>query len=795
MVENPRVGVWVCECGGNIGDVVDVDRVVDSVKPDIAYVRKERYLCSKPSIDALKQAVERQRLDRVVLACCTPKMHRETFLGNLVEKGVNPAFLEMVNIREQDSWVHKDDHEGATLKAIDLVRGAVERVKVSTPLESKTMRVVPEALIIGGGVAGITASLRLSEFGLKVHLVEKMPSIGGHMIQFPKVFPTLDCSQCILTPKMAQVSQSRNIDLISYAEVEGVTGVPGDFDVRVRLKPRGVDVEKCIGCGACGRVCPTEVPAEHDEGLGKRKAAYIPFPQSVPSVYTIDLEHCTRCGQCAKVCPRQAINLEDRGKTVDLKVGAIVMATGYELFDLSGLPQYGYGKYPNVVTSLEMERILDVNGPTQSQLIVPKTGKQVKSVAYVLCAGSRDTEVGRPHCSKVCCIYALKQAQLLRDRGVDVWIHYIDIRASGRRYEEFYRTTQEKGAMFVKGKVTEIVPSGDQVLVRGEEMMLNRMMENAVDLVVLAPPMVTTDETLRLAEMLRVPVDEDKFVLERHPKLDPMSTKRDGVYGAGTVMGPKDIQTTTAEAEGAAMKVVNFLSAARVIEPNKAFLASPEGCNGCGECAKVCPETAITMVDGKPDVNEIMCSGCGACVPACPTGALDQQGLTEAQMRAQIRGALKRSGAELKVLAFVEREVAYTAVDLAGLARLPYPSSIRIIPLPSLARLRLEHLLYAFACGADGVMLLEAPAHEGPYGRAHVIAEERADEYRWALEDHGVDSSRVWFSRVYVPDWRKLEKVFRTFHDIVDGEGPLDEGVRVKLRGDLPNPRFFRYYS
>jgi heterodisulfide reductase subunit A len=786
MGENPRVGVWVCECGGNIGDVVDVDRVVDSVKPDVAYVRKERYLCSKPSIDALKQAVERQRLDRVVLVCCTPKMHRETFLGNLVEKGVNPAFLEMVNVREQDSWVHKDDHEGATLKAIDLVRGAVERVKVSTPLESKTMRVIPEALIIGGGVAGITASLRLSEFGLKVHLVEKRPSIGGHMIQFPKVFPTLDCSQCILTPKMAQVSQSRNIDLISYAEVEGVTGVPGDFDVRVRLKPRGVDVEKCIGCGACGRVCPTEVPAEHDEGLGKRKAAYIPFPQSVPSVYTIDLEHCTRCGQCAKVCPRQAINLDDQGKTVDLKVGAIVMATGYELFDLSGLPQYGYGKYPNVVTSLEMERILDVNGPTQSQLIVPKTGKQVKSVAYVLCAGSRDTEVGRPYCSKVCCIYALKQAQLLRDRGVDVWIHYIDIRASGRRYEEFYRTTQEKGAMFVKGKVTEIVPSGDQVLVRGEEMMLNRMMENAVDLVVLAPPMVTTDETLRLAEMLRVPVDEDKFVLERHPKLDPMSTKRDGVYGAGTVMGPKDIQTTTAEAEGAAMKVVNFLSAARVIEPNKAFLASPEGCNGCGECAKVCPETAITMVNGRPAVNEIMCSGCGACVPACPTDALDQQGLTEAQMRAQIRGVLEGSGAELKVLAFVEREVAYTAVDLAGLARLPYPSSIRIIPLPSLARLRLDHLLYAFACGADGVMLLEAPVHEGPYGRAHVIAEERADEYRWALEDHGVDSSRVWFSRVYVPDWRKLEKVFKTFHDIVDGEGPLDEGVRVKLRGELP---------
>jgi heterodisulfide reductase subunit A len=785
MGETPRIGVWVCECGGNIGDVVDVERVVDAVKPDVAYVRKERYLCSKPSIDAMKQAVERQRLDRVVLACCTPKMHRETFLGNLEEKGVNPAFLEMVNIREQDSWVHKDDHEGATLKAIDLVRGAIERAKEAVPLESKTMKVVPEALVIGGGVAGITTSLRLSEFGLKVHLVEKRPSIGGHMIQFPKVFPTLDCSQCILTPKMAQVSQSRNIDLMSYAEVEEVTGVPGDFDVKVRLKPRGVDVEKCIGCGACSRVCPTDVPAEHDERLGNRKAAYIPFPQSVPSVYTIDLENCVRCGQCAKVCPRQAIDLDDQGKIVDLKVGAIVMATGYELYDLSGLPQYGYGKYPNVVTSLEMERILDVNGPTQSQLIVPKTGRQVKSVAYVLCAGSRDTEVGRPYCSKVCCIYALKQAQLLRDRGVDVWIHYIDIRASGRRYEEFYRTTQEKGAMFVKGKVTEIVPSGDQVLVRGEEMMLNRMMENLVDLVVLAPPMITTDETLRLAEILRVPVDEDKFILERHPKLDPMATKHDGIYAAGTVIGPKDIQTTTAEAEGAAMKVVNFLSAARVIEPNKAFLASPERCDGCGECAKVCPESAITIVDGKPVVNEIMCTGCGACVPACPTGALDQQGLMDAQIRAQIRGALERSGAELKVLAFVEREVAYTAVDLAGLARLSYPSSIRIIPMPSLARLKLNHLLYAFAYGADGVMLLEAPAHEGPYGRAHVIAEERADEYRWALEDHGVDSSRMWFSRVYVPDWRKLEKVFKTFHDIVESEGPLSGDAREKLRGEL----------
>jgi len=780
-MSDEKIGVWVCECGGNIGDVVETQEIADAIKDEVAYVNVERYLCSKPSVDSIKETVEKQGLDRVVLACCTPKMHRTTFLSNLEEKGVNPAFLEIVNIREQCSWVHKDDHEGATQKALDLVRGAVAKVKESVPLESKRMEVVPEALIIGGGVAGITTSLRLSEYGMKVHLVEKRPSIGGHMIQFPKVFPTLDCSQCILTPKMAEVSQSRNIDLYTYSEVKEINGVPGDFNVKIWVKPRGVDLEKCIGCGTCNTVCPGKAKDEYNEGLNERKAIYRPFPQAVPSIYTIDYDACLRCGACEKACPAGAIDIDDPGKEIELNVGAIVLATGFELYDLSGLPQYGYGVYPNVVTSLEMERILDVNGPTGSRLIVPETGKEVNSVAYVLCAGSRDTEVGRPYCSRVCCLYSLKQAQLLRERNVDVWIHYIDIRAPGRRYEEFYRTTQEKGAMFVKGKVTEIEPEGDQVLVRSEDMMLNRMVENPVDLVVLAPPIVTTEETLKLAESLRVPIDEDQFVLERHPKLDPMSTKRDGIYAAGMIIGPKDIQSATAEAEGAAMKVVNFLSGDRVIEPNKAFLSDPEACNGCEECVEVCPENAITMNDGKPVINDVMCSGCGACIPACPENALDQQGLSDAQLKANMRGALDHSEAELKILAFVEQELAYTAVDLAGLARLTYPSSVRIISLPSIARLKKEHILYAFAHGADGVMMLEAPEHEGPYGHAHVISEERIDEYRWEVEDDDVDSSRIWFSRAYVPDWRKLERVFRTFHDIVDGEGPLEDDVRDAL--------------
>jgi heterodisulfide reductase subunit A len=602
------------------------------------------------------------------------------------------------------------------------------------------------------------------------------------MIQFPKVFPTLDCSQCILTPKMAEISQGKNIELYSHSEIKEISGVPGDFTVKVWVKPRGVNPEKCIGCGECSQVCPGKTLDEYNERLQERKAIYRPFPQAVPSIYTIDYEACLMCGACERACPAEAIDINDPGKEITLKVGAIVLATGFELYDLSDLPQYGYGLYPNVITSLEMERILDVNGPTGSMVVVPKTGKEAKNITFVLCAGSRDTEAGKPHCSRVCCLYSLKHAQLLRDRGLNVTIHYIDIRAPGRRYEEFYNTTQEKGAIFIKGKVSEIVPDGDQVLIRSEDMMLNRMVEYSADLVVLAPPIVASNESLKLAESLRVPSDEDQFILERHPKLDPMSTKRDGIYAAGTVIGPKDIQSTTAEAEGAAMKVVNFLSGDRIIEPNKAFLSYPEACTACKACVDICPENAIIMVDNLPEINEILCSGCGACIPSCEENALDQQGLTDKQLKANIKGALIGSITDIKILAFVEQEVAYTAVDLAGLARLNYPSSIRIIPLPSLARLKKEHILYAFANGADGVMALESPEHEGPFGKAHIISEERIDEYRWDIEDEDVDSSRLWFSRVYVPDWRKLELVFNTFHDIVEGEGPLDDDVREILR-------------
>jgi heterodisulfide reductase subunit A len=767
---------------------VDVDRVIKEARAwdNVVRARKERYACSKPSVARIKDFIKRHDLNRIVIASCTPRMHRKMFERNIAEMGLNPAFSEIVNIREQCSWVTPDNPEEATLKALDLLRGSVKKIEKSIPLEPGKMEVNESVLIIGGGIAGITAALRTSEYGLKTYLIEKKPTIGGHMIQYPKVFPTLDCSQCILTPKMGEVADNPNIELLTLSEVKNVSGVPGDFKVTVSQKPRGVNLEECIACAACNRVCPVEGPNKHNEGLGTQKAVFLPFPQAVPTVYSIDFELCNKCGECVESCPRDAINLDDEEKEVELNVGTIILATGFEFWDISDLGEFWYGKHPNILNAIQMERLMDVTGPTQSSIVRLSDGEPVKKIAYVLCAGSRDAAKGVPYCSRVCCLYALKQSLYLKKymEIEDISIHYIDIRAPGRRYEEFYKHAQEEGTRFVKGKVSEIIPDGDQLIVRAEDMLVNRLLEDKVDLVVLCPPVSTSSDTLKLSEILKTPVDEDKFILERHPKLDPIATKREGVFACGMVNGPKDIQTTVSESEGAAIKAVNFLKTAGEIEPKKAYV-DIDKCIGSGECIKICPVDAINLEDKKANINQISCIGCGACIPACPAEAIDLQGLTEDQLLAQIKGILDGSEAQPKVLAFTEVDTVYIACDIAGVSRLAYPSSIRIIPVPSTARIKLKHILYAFAYGADGVMLLEAPPEVGSLGRAHEIAEERSEIYMFDLEEYGIESQRLWFSKVYVPDWRKLESVFKTFDGIVTDEGPIDVETRKNLLDQL----------
>ena len=790
-----KIGAFICQCGGNISNVVDVDKVAKALDDeDIELAEIETYLCSEPSIERMKEVIEEKGLDRLVLACCTPKMHLKKFQRVLKEAGINPALVDVINVREHCSWVHENDPEGATLKATDLVRGGIKRIEKSVPLETKEIDVTPKVLVVGGGIAGIIASLRVAENGIDCYLVEKEPSIGGHMIQYPKVFPTLDCSQCILTPKLGDVWDS-SIQLSTLSEIEDISGTLGNWKVKLKQKARYIDIEKCTSCGDCARYCPVKCINEFNVDLDKRSTAYIPFLQAIPPVYTIDPEHCLYfkygiCKICQKICSADAVKLDDAVKFAEINTGAIILATGYDLYDPSVLGRYLYGKHPNVLTSLQMERMLDITGPTTSRIVRPSDGKSVKKVAFVLCAGSRNNEAGAnrdegvPYCSTVCCLYAQKQAILLRKLDIDVWIHYIDIRSPGTKYEDFYHHTQELGVNFIKGKISEIMPTPNndgRLIVRAEDMLINRMIENEVDLVVLCPPILPSEGTEELAQKLKVPLNEYKFILESHPKLDPLATKREGIFAAGMATGPKDIQTTVSEAEGAAMKAVNFVSAKKEIEPNKAYII-PEFCNGCRECIKICPEEAITIIDEKAVINDLACTGCGLCVPICSENAIDMQSYSEEQLLAQIKGTLADSKAELKILVFVEKELVYTAADIAGVSRLIYPSSVRFIPLPSNARLKLSYILYAFANGTDGVMFLEAPEEEGPVPEAHKAAEKIIEEYQEVLEDdYDLDSSRLWFSRIFVPDWRKLATVFDSFHQLIVDLGPLTDEERKEL--------------
>jgi len=782
--EKPRVGIFVCECGGNIGDVVDVKKVVEAVKgwEGVAVAKYHKYLCSRPAQEMIIEAIKKNNLDRVVVASCTPRMHLPTFQSVLERAGLNPYMLEFVNIREHDSWVHgPKPSEEATRKAISLIRGGYERSLHLEPLQPIKEKCSRDILIVGGGIAGIMAALELGYMGYKVHLVERKPSIGGNMAKLTKVFPTLDCAQCILTPRMAEVGRNPNVNLLTYAEVQEVSGRPGNYNVKVFMKPRGVDVEKCRSCGVCAKVCPVTVPDEYNEGLSERKAAYIMFPQAVPSAYTIDFEACTKCGKCEQVCPAKAINLNDEGKTIELNVGAIIMATGYELYDANNLKQYGYGIYKDVITMMALERLTSASGPTGGY-VKKADGSDVKKIAIVLCAGSRDKN-HIPYCSRICCMYSLKQAFLLKKMlGIDVTIYYTDIRATGKGYEELYWRCQEAGVVFIRGKVAEVWKNKNgKLVVVAEDTLLGEVREDEYDMVALATPMVPPSGLQELAAKMKLAIGEDGFIQEKHPKLDPVDSLKTGIFACGCSLSPKDVRDTVSDALAAASRAALFLKEEYVTtSPEKAFVIE-ELCNGCGECVKICPVNAITMQAEKARIDPFICTGCGACVPSCPKEAIDFKNSTSRQIFATLKGVLAdKASDEIRIVAFVEKEVGYTGMDFLGLDRTNYPENIRIVAVPSTAIVGLKHLLYAFAYGADGVMLIE--------GQEEIDKEfgmRRVNELARQLGEYGVERMRVRYSYVPLPVYKKAAELFTMFTERIKKFGPLPLEKRNKIKEKL----------
>ena len=786
-MDDARIGIFVCECGGNIGDVVDVEAVCDAVKEwdGVVVARRDSYMCSKPAQDVMVEAIRRHGLNRVIVASCTPRMHLPTFRSVLERAGLNPYLLEFVNIREHCSWVHGPRRsDEATRKATSLIRGGYERGLELEPLEAVSEGCSREVLVVGAGIAGMVAALELEGQGFVVHLLDRLPSIGGQMAKLTKVFPTLDCAQCILTPRMAEVGRRGNIRLLTCSEVVGVEGRPGNYSVKVSVRPRGVDVESCRGCGACARVCPVRCPDEFDERRSERAAAYLPFPQAVPYAYAIDFDSCTRCGKCVAACPSGAINLEDRGEAVELSVGGIILATGYEQFEAEEIREYGYGVYPDVLTMMELERLTSLFGPTGGRVVRLSDGGGVDRLAIVLCAGSRDTERYVPYCSRICCMYSLKQAVLLKEQfDVDVWVFYTDIRASGRGYEELYWRAQRDGVVFVRGKAAEVWSNKGtgRLAVRAEDTLTGEVMEEEFDLVALAVPMVAPEGLDALALRMGLPLGEDGFIQEKHPKLDPVDTLRAGLFACGCALGPKDVRDSVSDALGAAAKAASFLGSGRVTtSPEKAFV-EPGMCDGCERCIGVCPSKAITLTDGRADIDPFLCSGCGGCVPECPAGAIGFRNATEKQVVAALRGVLRDKGpGEVRLVAFVEGTIAYTGVDFLGLDRLAYPASVRVVEVPSTALIGLGHLLHAFALGADGVVMIE-----GRHDIDEMFTKRRINPLKEGLDERGIDGTRLWYSLVELPSYKNIAGILALHAKTVEELGPLDEELLEGIRGRL----------
>ena len=662
-----RIGVFVCWCGSNIAATVDVQKVSELLRnePGVVISENYQYMCSQAGQDMIKNAIHEHGLTGIIICSCSPRMHEATFRKTAAAAGINPYMVEIANVREQCSWVHKDIAD-ATEKAVILGRAAIAKVNLNAPLVPGETPVTKRALVIGGGIAGIQTALDIADAGFEVDIVETKPTIGGKMAQLDKTFPTLDCAACILTPKMVDAGQNERIRIFSYSEVCEVHGFVGNFSVKIKKRARYVDETKCTGCGLCTEKCPQKgIPNEFNLGMDTRRAIYIPFAQAVPKVATIDPMHCNmlkngKCGVCAKLCSVGAIDYKQQDEFIEERYGAIVAATGFNPIPMDKFDEFAYSQSKDVVTSLELERLMNAAGPTGGTLLRPSDGKHPHTIVFVQCVGSRcsaDAGKGKEYCSKICCMYTAKHAMLIREKYPDteVFVFYIDVRTPGKLFDEFYRrAVEEYGVHYIKGMVGKVSPEGDKLMVQAADLIENKQLHIAADMVVLAAAIEPDKSARPLATMLTASMDTNDFFTEAHPKLRPVESPTAGIFLSGACQGPKDIPETVAQAGAAASKVIGLLSKDKLVG-NPCVAHSDENmCTGCSLCERVCPYGAITYIDKEfkmPDrtvqkrrialVNDAVCQGCGACTVACPSGAMDLLGFSVQQIMAEVDAICK----------------------------------------------------------------------------------------------------------------------------------------------------------
>lgn len=630
-----RLGVFICHCGVNIAGTIDVKSLVEGIGRigDVILSTDYIYMCSEPGQQLLREAIQEKGLDGVVVACCSPNMHENTFRKAVKSQGMNPYLCEIANIREQCSWVHQKEKEKATQKAEEIIRATLEKLRRNKKLEPIPIEIYRKVLVIGGGIAGITASLDLAEGGYEVILLEKESALGGHMAQLSRTFPDLELALSGLLSMASEVERHPKITLYLYSELEEVKGYVGNFELVIQKKPTSVSWERCTGCGQCILNCPVEFASEFERGLGLRKSIDLYYSSCIPNKPVIDRKHCLffsdqSCHRCKEVCPEGAIHFDQEMERISEKVGAIVVATGYELYPKEQLGEYGYGEIPDVIDSLAFERMLSTHGPTQGKIVRPSDRKVPKEMVFIQCVGSRDPDRYLPYCSRICCMVIAKQAKMFKKQVPDgqPYIFYMDIRSDGKGDEEFVqKTIEEEGLLYLRGRVSRVFQEDGKVRVLGVDTLTGRGVEVSADMVVLATAMVPSRGSKELSAKLRATVDRFGFFTEAHIKLYPVESSTRGIYLAGCSQSPKEITDTVSQASATASKIQALLSSERLLQDPLIAFVDEEICSGCGICVEICPYEAREMDPQRriSIVRDVLCQGCGACIASCPNHACE----------------------------------------------------------------------------------------------------------------------------------------------------------------------------
>ncbi len=780
-----KIGLFLCDCGKNISGTINNTKLIEyfSKLSDI-HVIKDQYLCSESGLKKIIEEIKENKIDRIVIAACSFKLHGLLFRKTIEKAGINRFLISFANIREQNSWVHADEPEKATIKAIDQINMAIERVKLLEPLEVKYSNITPSTLIIGGGIAGIKAALVIADAGYKVFLVEKKATIGGHMALFDKTFPTLDCSICILGPLMSEIKDHPNIELYTNSEIEAVNGYIGNFEITIRKQPRFIKEDVCVGCfDICRDVCPIDI----EDTFFPRKAIDIPYPQAIPLLPNILEEYCIGCKACQQACgERDAIDFDQKSEILEIKTGTIIVATGLKTFDPSLLGEYNYLKSPDIITTMQMERLLNNDGPTNGKVIKPSSGKPPKKVSFILCVGSRNKQIHHEYCSQTCCNAAIKQATIIKNENPDTEINifYNDIRAIGKNCEEFYNRAREAfGIRFIKSNISAVLKSdtSEELLVRGEDVIEDRIFENRTDLVVLAVGIEPAEGTDKLSKILNVSQDPYGFLLEKHLKVKPSETTLNGIYLAGAIQSPKDIPSSIAQAESAAAKAISLIAKGKVELDPHIVSFNKEKCDFCRLCLETCAYNALKIENENLEVVQANCSGCGACAAMCHSDALYIPGFEKNQISAQIRSILKQKRESPLIIGFLCNWCSYIGADLAGTSKLLYSTNIRVVHVMCTAMLNPSLVFESFFYGADGVLIAGCYPQDCHYQDGFVKANSRYESIKEILAEAGIDERRVKIVSIAAGEGEKYARTINAFKEELSKIGPIQPGEYIKI--------------